>query len=425
MLRRILALSFPPACAYGPPMIRSALIALFLACPRLVAQEPTTAADPVPTPDPLATADIAPASPAASPAQPADAPPSRVSVLGYHDFSPTLPETEMRIRTDKFRWQMQALRDRGITVITLADFIAWKKNDGSKTLPEKSALITIDDGWLSVYTDAFPILREFGYPFTIYLYKNYVDRGGKSLSSNMIREMMAAGATIGSHSVSHPYPKVVKQHQQRGTEVYNAFLQKEIGTSKRFLESKFGVAIETYVYPGGFFTPEMFPVARENGYTHMFTVLPGKVSQSSPDETLPRYIILGSHDHIFELATNFNESSPGTSEGLPTHSTTPAQPVKPEPNSTITSRLPEISADLSKVENLNPSTLVMRVAGFGEVPATFEAQTGSYAWKVNRPLRQTHCVVSITWKDRSGKVATVPLEWSFKLDQSAAYLSEP
>jgi peptidoglycan/xylan/chitin deacetylase (PgdA/CDA1 family) len=399
-------------------MIRRHLIALLFASVRAVAQTPESA-----TPAPLV--EVAPA--VDQPAPPAPPPtevlPSRVAVLGYHDFSPTLPETEMRIRTDKFRRQMQTLRDRGITVISLADFIAWKKNDGSKTIPEKSALITIDDGWRSVYTDAFPILREFNYPFTLYLYKNYIDGGNKSLSSTMIREMIGAGATIGSHSVTHPYPKAVKNQQRQGSEVYNAYLQKEIGDSKRFLESKFGVTVSSYVYPGGFFTPEMFPIARESGYAHMFTVLPGKITLSSPDETLPRYIILGSHDHIFELATNFNEA-PGKQPDLIQPQET-AYPVQPASGATVSARMPVISADLSQVEGLDSSTLVMKVAGFGQVPAVYDEQMKSFSWQVNRRLRQPVCSVSVTWKKISGEPADPPLNWSFKIDLATAYMNEP
>ncbi len=402
-------------------MIRRALIALLFASMRLAAQAPEPAPDTMPSVEPVPAAEAPPALTEPAPTAPAASQSSRVSVLGYHDFSPTLPETEMRIRTAKFRWQMQALRDRGITVISLADFIAWKKNDGSKTLPEKSALITIDDGWLSVYTDAFPILREFNYPFTMYLYKNYVDRGGKSLSSAMIREMIAAGATIGSHSVSHPYPKVVKKNQRQGPEVYRAFLQKELGDSKKFLESKFGQAISTYVYPGGFFTPEMFPIARENGYTHMFTVLPGKVNHSTPDETLPRYVILGTHDHIFELSTQFVEAPAAPEAYAATQVLTTVQPVSPESGASITERMPVISADLSKVADLDTSTLVMRIAGFGEVPAAYDAQSGMFSWKVNRPLRQPICSISVTWKNRSGKPAEPALEWWFRIDHAASY----
>ncbi len=95
---------------------------------------------------------------------------ARVAVLGYHDLSENESETAMRMHTSKFRKQMAALRQLGITVISLEDFLAWKR--GAKAIPEKSILLTFDDGWKSVYTDALPILKEFGYPFTLYLYKN-------------------------------------------------------------------------------------------------------------------------------------------------------------------------------------------------------------------------------------------------------------
>ena len=152
----------------------------------------------------------------APPVMDSDAPDDgvRVSVLGYHDFSETEPETAMRIHTTKFRKQMETIRQLGITVISLEEFAAWKS--GGKDIPEKSILLTFDDGWKSVYTDAFPILKEFGYPYTLYLYKNYVDGGGKALTTPMIREMIEAGATIGSHSVSHPYPVAFKSCRKKG-----------------------------------------------------------------------------------------------------------------------------------------------------------------------------------------------------------------
>ena len=265
----------------------------------------------------------------------------RVAVLGYHDFSETQPETEMRIRTSKFRKQMETIRQLGIQVISLEDFSAWKRGD--KELPEKSILLTFDDGWKSVYTDAFPILKEFGYPYTLYLYKNYVDGGGKALTTPMILEMIKAGATIGSHSVSHPYPITVKSFRKKGADPYDAFLRKEMGESKRFLESKFGVKISSYSYPGGFLTEEMLPLGKEFGYSHLFTVQPGKVKRSMPDETLPRYMILGSYDKIFEFATTFRESTnPSTApEGAIAGmiQTTP-HPVVPEAGAIINSRLP-------------------------------------------------------------------------------------
>ncbi len=350
---------------------------------------------------------------------------ARVAVLGYHDFSETEPETEMRINTTKFRRQLEMLDQLGIAVISLDDFIAWKK--GEKDIPPKSALITLDDGWKSVYTDAFPILRELGLPFTLYLYKNYVDGGNKALTSAMIREMMKAGATIGSHSVSHPYPATVRERMGRGPEEYDAFLRHEMGGSKRFLESRFKVPVATYAFPGGFHTPEMLALGSELGYSHMFTVMPGKVTRSTPDDRIPRYMILGNYDKIFEFATTFvDPDSPviqpeGAISGL--IQTTP-HPVRPEAGMIVNSRLPEIAADLSGVADLDPATLVMQVSGYGQVPASYSPETGKFSWSVNRRLRHTTTQVSVNWKDADGNTPEKPLRWSFQIDRESAYLPD-
>jgi peptidoglycan/xylan/chitin deacetylase (PgdA/CDA1 family) len=349
----------------------------------------------------------------------------RVAVLGYHDFSETSPETAMRIRTSKFRKQMETFRQLGITVISMDDFTAWKTGD--KEIPEKAVLLTFDDGWKSVYTDAYPILKELGYPFTLYLYKNYVDGGGKALTTPMIREMMQNGATLGSHSVSHPFPITVKSFRKKGANALDAYLRKEMGASKIFLESQFATKITSYSYPGGFYTEEMHPLGEEFGYTHMFTVLPGKVKRGLPDATLPRYMILGNYDKIFEFATTFRDAnSPAATPGgaiAGLIQTTP-HPVTPEPGAIINSRLPEISADLSKVENLDPATLSMKVSGFGEVPANFASEASKFSWQVSRRLRQPTCQVLVSWKDTAGKVTETPLRWTFQIDRESAYLPD-
>ena len=82
-------------------------------------------------------------------------------------------------------------------------------------------------------------------------------------------------------------------------------------------------------------------------------------------------MILGNYDKIFEFATTFRDSAnpaaqpEGAIVGM--IQTTP-YPVTPEAGAIINSRLPEISADLSKVGDFDPATLVMKVSGFGEVP---------------------------------------------------------
>jgi peptidoglycan/xylan/chitin deacetylase (PgdA/CDA1 family) len=369
----------------------------------------------------------APELPTAPPLAPSAVPDDgvRVAILGYHDFSATAPETAMRLRTSKFRNQMAALRQLGITVISLDDFLAWKR--GAKPIPEKSALITFDDGWKSVYTDALPILKEFGYPFTLYLYKNYIDGGGKALTTDMIKDMLQQGASLGSHSVSHPYPVTIKTHRNKGAHDFDGFLRKEMGESKRFIEAKFAAKVTTYAYPGGYVAEEMLPIADEFGYTSLFTVLPGKIQRSTPDKRLPRYMILGNYDKTFEIATTFRDSqdapgAPGASLGGLAQ-TTP-YPVTPEPGAIINSRLPVISADLASLTDFDPATLVMKVSGFGDVPAKFDPATRLLSWQVTRRLRQPSCQVAVSWLDAKGKAPETPLRWSFQIDREAAYIPD-
>jgi hypothetical protein len=71
---------------------------------------------------------------------------SEVIVLCYHRFEDK-PKDSLAIKPADFEAQMQALKDNGITVISMEDFLAWRR--GEKGIPEKSAIISIDDGYLS------------------------------------------------------------------------------------------------------------------------------------------------------------------------------------------------------------------------------------------------------------------------------------
>ena len=403
-------------------MTKLALILSIAASLCAMAQEPGTPATP-----PAAAAPLPAAPPTAviqdDPVIPDDG--VRVAVLGYHDLSEGQPETAMRMHTSKFRRQMEAIRQLGISVITLDDFLAWKR--GEKAIPAKSILITLDDGWKSVYTDAYPILKELNFPFTLYLYKDYVDGGGKALTTPMIEEMLKNGASIGSHSVSHPFPVEFKSRKKKGADVYDAFIRLQMGESKTFLQAKFPTQkVVTYAYPGGYHTEEMLTLADELKYEALFTVIPGKVKRGTPNKTIPRYMILGNYDKIFDFATNFGEAAAPTTStsGAAALAQTTPYPVNPEPGAIINSRLPEISADLSKVPDLNPATLSMKVSGFGEVPAVFSPDTKKLSWTVNRRLRQPICQVQVTWKNAAGKEPESPLRWTFQIDRDSAYLPD-
>lgn len=228
---------------------------------------------------------------------------TRVAVLGYHNFSNTKPVSDMLLRTSEFCQQMQYIQDAGLTVITMQDFLDWLS--GSRCLPERCVLITIDDGWRSVYTDAFPVLKAYGYPFTLFLYTSYLSGKGYSMTPEMIREMLESGATVGSHSATHLYPSQWKRYDEASPE-YEAQLQQELPDSVVQLKSLFGNC-STYCYPGGYHTEPMLRALKEQGVSAAFTVLEKKVTSQEEPLQVHRYMVFGTDPRIFRRAVNFDD----------------------------------------------------------------------------------------------------------------------
>src|SRR5215831_1122721 len=189
MHRRILALSFVLPLLLAGCKKSSTLAKLEekppVATPSVAANSPASAApSPATAPSPIAAVDRS----------------AKVMVLCYHRFEDN-PHDALAIAPAEFRAQMKELKDSGVEVISMKDFLAWRRQE--KSIPPKSAVITIDDGYASGYSAAWPILKEFGYPFTMFIYTNYVGVGGKSMTWPMLEEMRDAGVDIESHTVSH------------------------------------------------------------------------------------------------------------------------------------------------------------------------------------------------------------------------------
>lgn len=227
---------------------------------------------------------------------------TQVAVLGYHDFSNTKTTTEMRMKTAEFCRQMQFLHDSDICVISMQDFLEWRF--GTRCLPARCVLITIDDGWKSVYTDAYPVLKAYGYPFTLYLYVRYVGVKGSSMTHEQLKEMMQHGATIGCHSWNHLYPSKWKRYSQTSVQ-YATQLQKEFIDSRAKLQEWFGNC-STYCYPGGYHTAPMRATLKLADYQAAFTVIEKKVKCDVNPYQVNRYMVFGVDTAIFRRAVNFD-----------------------------------------------------------------------------------------------------------------------
>src|SRR5438132_14100540 len=83
---------------------------------------------------------------------------AQVIVYGYHRFVNQVRRPDTEITPQMFEQQMQELKNRGISVIGMQDFMAWRR--GEKNIPPRCAVITFDDGWKSQYEVAWPIMKK-------------------------------------------------------------------------------------------------------------------------------------------------------------------------------------------------------------------------------------------------------------------------
>ena len=95
-------------------------------------------------------------------------------IFCYHRLVDKVRYPGTEITPAAFEEQMVELKNRGITVIGMQDFLAWKR--GEKSIPPRCAVITFDDGWKSQYEVAWPIMKKFGYTFTMFIYTEGVRR---------------------------------------------------------------------------------------------------------------------------------------------------------------------------------------------------------------------------------------------------------
>ncbi|RBP46173.1 polysaccharide deacetylase [Roseimicrobium gellanilyticum] len=350
---------------------------------------------------------------------------SVVSILLYHDFVERIPRNEMMVSKGVFRAQMQALKDANIPVIPMSDLLAWKK--GEKNIPEAAVVITLDDGWVGVHEIAYPILKEFGYPFTLYLYKKYVGGAGRSMTVDQIKEMLANGGELGSHSVSHQ--AMAQMRRSKSPEQYQAWLHDEIHESKRWLEETFKLPCRTFAYPYGDKNADIVRQVMEAGYDAAVTVNPQKLNWDTHAGELPRFTQLGDQDANFRVATSFygGGKSIADSRFIKTDAVNEQGEklvtLKPEPNATIADRLPLIEANLAKIGPIIPETLVLKVGGFGTVLARYDPNTQVVSFRVPQKIRLDSCNVMLSFR-RQGADKDELVSWQFKIDKKAAYLPQ-
>ena len=346
---------------------------------------------------------------------------AQVVIFGYHRFVNSVRHPDTEITPAAFEEQMKELKDKGISVVGLQDFLAWKR--GEKAIPPKAAIITFDDGWRSQYDVAWPILKKYGFPHTMFIYTEGVRGGhyggGEAISWEQLGEMRDAGVDIQAHSETHPdlrkpYDKIAKKKLDQAG--YEQWLENEIGRSKRTLEEKLGIKVNCFAVPYGNINDRVREVAKKEGYEAVFTVYGQRLVYNSPNNSLGRYLIEANKPKVFAEAINFTGATSGgaapvTEVGVTELATQPAN------GETIKTALPLIKANLASMGPLDNGSVQMRVSGLGLVPASYDPKGQTIAYQVTQRLHDRTCTVFITAKSGGKKVEA---HWAFTIDENAS-----
>ena len=176
-------------------------------------------------------------------------------ILMYHSFDKSQVDTYAALDPEVFRKQMEYIRAGGYKVVSLWEYCKLLKEE--EAIPKKLVVITFDDGYKD-NLKAMEVLREFGYPVTIFAIAKKIGKEG-FLSKEDIASFLAdekLRVDIGSHTSTHAY----LPDQER------LVVKREIFQSKKLLEDSFSQEVKAFSYPIGGFTEKALSDVQEAGY---------------------------------------------------------------------------------------------------------------------------------------------------------------
>ncbi len=207
-------------------------------------------------------------------------------ILMYHRVDGTSARTALSVSPESFARQMAFLHDRGVRVVPLDAIVDWIVNDRP---PVRGAVaITFDDGFENVYTNAYPVLRRYGMPATVFIVTDWVGQPGY-LTWDQIRELAANGVAIGSHTISHPWLPAVNDERLRA----------EVVESQRLLQERVPGAARHFSYPFGAYDGVVKHTVRAAGYVSACATNPGRHRSWRDRYALKRLRISRSSDNLF------------------------------------------------------------------------------------------------------------------------------
>ena len=231
-------------------------------------------------------------------------------VIMYHRFGEDkYPSTNISL--EQFRSHIEELKQEKYHVVPLSEVVEAFRN--KTPLPTRTVAITIDDAYLSIYEKAWPILREAGFPFTLFASSEPVDLKVEGyMTWDQIREMDKDPlVSIGHHGHSHNHLlRMAKEQVKQDLEAASARYQAELGYIPDIL-----------AYPFGEYSAEIGELARSLGLKAGFGQHSGTASSRLDLYALPRFAFNEKYAALsrFQLISN--------SRALPVRDILPTDPT--------------------------------------------------------------------------------------------------
>lgn len=189
------------------------------------------------------------------------------TILMYHLISDGF-ENYMSVPKTKFREQMKYLKDNGFRVISLDELYSYYVS--GTPIPDKAIVITFDDGTSDQYTNAYPILKEFGFKATIFAYISDLNKKD-FLTDEQLKELDKNGVAIECHSLTHPELSKLSYDKQA----------LELEDSKRYLENVLRRKVNYFAYPYGDYNRDTTTALDKLGYRMALNTVEGRAEKAN------------------------------------------------------------------------------------------------------------------------------------------------
>lgn len=306
------------------------------------------------------------------------------TVFIYHRFGDArYPSTNTSLAD--FRAHLNTLRAGNYAVLPLSDIVDRLRSGAP--LPERCVAITVDDAFRSFLRGAMPLLREYGYPATLFVNSGEMD-GPDYLSWDELRSLAKDNIEIGNHSAAHDY--LLDRRPGESRAVWRERARSGIQRAQEELTSRIGRAPRLFAYPYGEFNRDLIEVVRELGFVAAVGQQSGPVGRGQELFALPRFPAAGSYGAISEFRDRLRFRP------LPLKVLSPADALVGEVNPPVW----RVQVDIALIE---PRTLRCYVPG--QTPAKVTAMdpaAGIYEVRAVSPLSSRRSKYTLTATDRKG-----------------------